>query len=573
MNLLDEAAREDFEPASEAIEIIPQGYLKNESGIYKIEIIKKKDEIEKILVPLSYTLFRIAQRLENPDTKEVFFEISFDGKNIIMPASELSNKKGIVKLAGYGVNTVESNAKALCTYIMEMRNLNNIPNALIYDRFGWKDDESFVLGKNRYTKEGTGIVSLIISSKQTEAVHQKGTLKGWVNAISGLMKYQAQRFKMYAGTAAPLLKIIDESNICLNDFGDTSLGKTITTLCSTSMYGEPYDMLFSGDSTKVGMERMVTLFCDMPINLDDAQNIDTKQLNEIIYMLVNGVGKLRGAKEGGTQEVMSWRTAGLLTSEIPILTEQVKGGLGARLMEVSKGLGKCDEIAVSTFEKDIKNHHGVFAPLLIEYIFTHREGIIKMHEDSKKVFNEERGKYAFDNTASGIAGRLSNTYATVLTAAKVFETLYKGIGGETRNPEEIVLEVFRANIQKQGAETYTARGLNHILSWIAANKSYFLDNGMREHDSEGRAMRYKIFGDITNTHYYLNPGELRTELERAKFSTDRLIEDFKDAGYLDCDKGKKQKTHRMEGSATKTYAIVREKVDIKDPDSEKRGKL
>ncbi len=34
-----------------------------------------------------------------------------------------------------------------------------------------------------------------------------------------------------------------------------------------------------------------------------------------------------------------------------------------------------------------------------------------------------------------------------------------------------------------------------------------------------------------------------------------------------------QKTHRMEGSATKTYAIVREKVDIKEPVSEKGGNL
>jgi len=575
---LEDVSKEDFKPTEEKIELIPSGFEKNETGIFKKELIKKKDgESELVLIPLTYTLFDITQRLENPDTKEVFFEISFDNKKVNISGADLSNKRGIIKLAGYGLNTTESSAKALCNYMMELKNLNHIPDSLIYDRFGWKEDGSFVLGKTRYTKDGSSAVSLTISSKQTEAIHQKGTLKGWVNAISKMMVYEAQRFKSYVSAAAPLLKTLDEPNILMNDSGDTSTGKTLTTLCAMSMYGEPYDLLFSGNSTTVGMERTVTQFCDMPTNIDDAQMIDKKILEGIIYMLGNGVGKLRGAKEGGTQEVLSWRTAGLFTSEIPVITEESKGGIGARLIEVNKGLGKQDDKAVSLFESEIKNHHGVFAPVLIDYILHHETEIKKTHEDSKKTLERERGKFVFDNSASGIAGRLANTYATVLTAARIFEELYKSIGGEYKDPEPIVTEVFKRNVQKQGAETYTNRGLNHILSWIAANRTNFLDKGVREHTKEGIPLRYKVYGDITKTHYYLIPNELRAELEKARFSIDRLIEDFKDAGYLETDKDQKQKraqkTHWMEGSPTKTYALIREKIDIKDTDSEKEGKV
>lgn len=567
----DEVSKNDFEPRTDKIELVPTTYEKNDKGIFKVNWKENKDgEMERVLTVLSYTPFNITKQFENPDTKEVFFEISYGDKKINLHGGDISNKKGMVFLAGHGVNTVESNAKELCKYIMEMRNLNHIPQSLIYDRMGWKENGEFVLGKKRFNIDGEYPVSLTISSKQIDAVGQKGNSKGWVKAVEGLMAYKAQRFKMYVASAAPLLKIIDEPNICLNDFGDTSTGKTITTLCSMSIYGDPYDMLFSGDSTKVGMERMVTLFCDMPINLDDAQNIEKKQLNDIIYMLVNGVGKLRGAKEGGTQEVLSWRTAGLFTSEIPLLTEDAKGGLGARLMEVSRGLGKQDDAAVIKFEENIKNNYGVFAPLLIKYIMGHVDEIKQIHLDSKKKLENERGKYIFDNNTSGIAGRLANTYATVLTAAKIFESIYKDIGGDHKNPEDIVLEVFKNNVQKQGADTYMNRGLGYILSWVAANRTSFLIDGMRDTSDDGQDRRYKILGDITPTHYYFIPSEIKHELDRVKFSLERLVDDFKEAGFIETDKGKNQKTHRIEGSPVKTYALIRKKCDINPPDDEKK---
>ncbi len=563
--------------------LTPQGFEKNEDGIFLREDVRDKNSHEVIrthLIPLSRTPFDIMEQMENPDTREVFFKIAFEGKEIIMPASDLSNKRGIIALAGFGVNTIEANAKQLCKYIMEYRALNHIEKSLIYDRFGWKDDGSFVLGNKKYFLNGVTQVSLspLSQSRETNAIVEKGTLAGWVQTISGMMKYDTQRFKMYIACVPPLLKLLKASNFSLADIGDTSVGKTRTTNVAMSMYGKPYGqdstLELSADTTKTAIETVMKVFTDLPIHPDEIQNVKKDVLDHIVYMIGNGKGRMRGTKTGGLQELANIRTVALFTSERSVITESSFGGESMRLIEVFKGLGKTDIKAVKQFEDGISDNYGTFAPLLINYIIKNQDEILALHAESKKSSDAIQGKYAFEPRMVGIAGRLSNTFASILTAGKVFEKLYKIIGGEMRDPEGVVIPAFHRCVTDKESESYVQRGLAHIISWMNANRAYFLANGLRETDSAGYSRQYRVLGDITSESYNFLPTELRNELEKnGKFDFKRLVDDLFEGGFLDYDKDKKLRTVRIEGTPVKVYSLIRAKIDITVADDVKETKV
>jgi putative DNA primase/helicase len=268
---------------------------------------------------------------------------------------------------------------------------------------GWKKD-GFVLGQTFYSLKGNEPVTLTGAGKQANAIRSNGSISGWGSAISGLMEHDAQRFKTYIAVVPPLLKILDESNICINDYGETSTGKTLTTKCAMSMYGDPEDLLFSGNTTQVGMERAATQFCDLPINLDDIQTVKKELLDSLVYMIANGVGKVRGAKLGGLQEVLTWRTVGLFTGEIPIITDSSFMGMDVRVIELYGGLKGSDKAAVLKFETGIKDNYGTFAPMLIEYLIKNGDKVVSIHAESQETIRATISDcFKDDKETSGIA--------------------------------------------------------------------------------------------------------------------------------------------------------------------------
>lgn len=560
----NETPSQTFEMGDKPPEILPFGYQKNDIGIFKV-ITKEttKGNIE-IIIPLCNTAFNITKKLTNPDTNEVFYEISFDNKTVIISGSDISSKKGMLLLAGYGIITSEGKAKELCNFLMEYRALNAIPEVLVYDRFGWKDDGSFVLGEQRITKDGVTKCMLAINGKEAKAIKSSGTIEGWVNAVSGLMKYDTQRFKIYNGVKAPLLKILGGSNHILNDSGGTSVGKTITCLCTTSMFGNPVEMMLGGTSTNVGMEMLAYQFCDMPIHIDDTHKIEEEVLNRVVYQLGNGTGKLRGAKNGGLQDTPRWRTIGLFTGEAPIIKDDSYDGMDMRMIELKRGLGATDVDAVHTFNEGTKENYGVFAPILINWIIKNPNKIIELNKESiKTIAGAVPGDKALNQNVVAIADRLTDTFAPILTAGKIFEYLYKTIGGDYKDPEPIVKDAFKKALFDRSGENLALRGAKRIMSWIASNKMYFLEDGMKSADKEGHPRQYRILGNIKTNEYVLIPSELKKELLKiTDFSIGRLMDDFKQEGLLKTDPDRPHHcTRKIDGTGVKAYVLKRPEFD------------
>jgi len=534
-----------------------EGFIEKDNCIYKL--IPTKDGGEKE-IKICHTLLKIKEILDNPETGEVLYKLEFDSKEVVLTGEDISQRKGMMKLAGYGVKVAEKHGGDLAEFLVKTIAKGSHPRNYIYKCFGWKKDGSFVLGKKKYSLTGIEDVTIFPSSKLTEAVQEKGTIKNWIRSVKPMLKYNPQRFKMYIGVSPMLLEPLKESNYSMNDFGETSVGKTVTTKVAMSMYGNPKDLILS-DSTKVGMEYTATQLCDIPVNLDDTQNTEKKNLVDILYMIANGKGKLRG-NLSGTQNVSQWRAVGMLTGEAPVIDDSTFKGLDARLLEIKGGLGAFDKEAVEVFESSISSDYGVFAPAIIGYILTNLDAMkIKHQEHIDYIY--ERKRELITDTAKNISSRVTDIFATILTSGYIFEEVYAHYGGERKDYKNIVLDFYINVVNEKISDTYTSKALDFIRGWITSKRSNFLEDGNRACDSNGNERQYTIFGNITSTYIDVISTELKTVLEKAGFNMRRVASDFKEIGLLESDQNgsQTQKVIKLEGKTVRVYRFVLPKYD------------
>ena len=73
----------------------------------------------------------------------------------------------------------------------------------------------------------------------------------------------------------------------------------------------------------------------LPYGLDEMQNISKKlSLNDVVYTLGNGFGRVRGKANGGTRTTERWNNVILSTGEQPITADESMDGMYTRVLEV-----------------------------------------------------------------------------------------------------------------------------------------------------------------------------------------------------------------------------------------------
>lgn len=552
-------AKPDYSPD---IRIVPEAFeIDDKAGMISKIIIHGKGDNQKItLKPICFTVVLPIAKIVNVDTGKTSYEMFFDNKTVTVSGADLSGKKCIQQLADSGALVNEKDVKDLSSFWMEWIKLNQLPVKHVYDSMGWKET-GYVLGNLHITVNGTESCKVGSTNSITHGIGSAGTIEGWINAVSLLMEYDKQRFKAYVVATAPLLKILHAQSFSIVDYGNTSIGKTITSAVCASMFGNPDALMLGGNTTKVGVEELAGLCTDMPLFLDDIQNMRKDAREFTVYQLANGAGKIRGTKEGGVRDVKHWRTIGMFTSETPILDEDTHAGAGMRLIEVSGGLGADDaksSLAVNHFKTNIHDNYGNFAPFLIKHIIENKPRIQALNKKHFETLQNLKQKYIFDEQISGMAGRLAGIFASIMAAGIIFEEVYSNAGGERKDPEKILIPRFEEQLKLKSTEGYCERGLNHIRGWVAGNRDNFLTHGARDDERKG-----KVYGNVESDFIDIIPGELRKELEGAGFSTARLIGDFKENGLLIKGSGgqKNTITARIDGTALRVYRFKRSQFE------------
>jgi putative DNA primase/helicase len=210
------------------------------------------------------------------------------------------------------------------------------------------------------------------------------------------------------------------SNILVDFSGLTSTGKTTCQRIAASVWGNPDERsatsyIRNWDTTKVGLERTLARLNDLPCVIDDSKKADPRRVEQFIYLLVNGQGRMRGSK-AGLAESFNWRTVGISSGEAPITSYAVSSGAMARVIPIKGSpFGQSDPVSrrvVDELNRQVLENYGHAGPVWVRWIIDHRPewAVWKQRYDAVR--------YRFDDTF-GAASRVADACALISLAGEL----------------------------------------------------------------------------------------------------------------------------------------------------------
>lgn len=184
---------------------------------------------------------------------------------------------------------------------------------------GWHDD-AFVLPDvtfgakpgERYVIADPGAESLFACG---------GTLQGWQDTIGQLALGNSRLiFAIAAGFSGPLQRLLDVETPVFHLVGRSSEGKSLIGYVGASVFGMGCLKGFvqSWRTTDNALEFTARRHSDTLLVLDELGLADPAKVGDMLYMLVQAIGKSRAGAEGGLLETPTWRIVVLSTGESPL---------------------------------------------------------------------------------------------------------------------------------------------------------------------------------------------------------------------------------------------------------------
>ena len=86
--------------------------------------------------------------------------------------------------------------------------------------------------------------------------------------------------------ASPLIKLLKTRLFITHFWADSRAGKTAALKVALSVWGNPDATMGNFNSTSVGIERMASLYNDLPFGIDEKQAVGGNKdfINNLVYM-------------------------------------------------------------------------------------------------------------------------------------------------------------------------------------------------------------------------------------------------------------------------------------------------
>lgn len=202
------------------------------------------------------------------------------------------------------------------------------------DSFGWNDDNKIFQpynGSSIFIKDTSPVKDL------EKAFTIKGDFEVWKEKIKLLMENKVFNFLFSASLSSPLVKILHRPSFWIHNYSKFSGGKTPALLAAASIWGNPDKLMQSFDTTKNGLEFLLSTMGNMPVFLDDDSLLDQyykDNPDKLIYLATNSKGKNRGTILGEIQKHKQWKLNVISNGENALLNHTSAGGANKRCMEV-----------------------------------------------------------------------------------------------------------------------------------------------------------------------------------------------------------------------------------------------
>ncbi len=468
----------------------------------------------------------ISQRIYNLDTEMEKVRLSFKyfgrWRHVVCKRSEIFSSRAIVGLTDLGLNASSETAKYLVKYLQSLEAVNpEIPLAHAVSKIGWRDGTltDFVIPSHTQY-----YIDMDDDGEVSGAFGQCGTFDEWKRMAIEVRRYPFARFVLAASFAAPLLKIFKNRNFMIYFWGTSGGGKTASQIFSLSPWGSPKHMMKSFYATQNGIEKVLAFSNDFPTVINEKQVMGghDKQgaLEQIVYMLEGGHGKVRSGKSG-MQRTSTWRSIGMASGEEPLSKESSVQGVKTRLLELNV-YPVMEDAAAKKVYAHVEENHGQAGPFFVERliqdagndyrdIHNARDALVTvLHRDFPEHFSIH-----IDNVALvAIADYLVSCWIFGATPAEAQQEAY-----------DLACQIMQ-ELPTEGEISDVERGWNFVQTWLESNSARFDD---------GTASYRKLtpeYGYIENRVTSIYPEYLVEALNNMGFSADKLLKEFAENGRI-----------------------------------------
>lgn len=522
-------------------------------------------------------LLSIRNLIENIDNDSYSVEIEYEDvagnvKTNIFPLECISNLRKIVDLSNFGLDINSYNSKGVFKHLQNEL-AQNIPVKNETTKVGFINSELDIF----YAGAFLGVEN----QKFVQHKHYKYSGKLNLGNRGKLSEYKkfvatevigntALEMALAIGYAGPLIPYLYSttqiSTLLIHTSGQSTMGKSTAARIAASVFGSShvtqkrtYTTFNSWNTTDNGIESVLANNYGIPIILDEFGKKKIRHgetLDELIYTITEGMGKVRSNVEGKGLPIQRWRTVIFSTGERTLFENTSNAeGLRMRVLDLrhvayTESAEQSERITTS-----LDNCCGVAGIEFIKYILLEdRATIVQMYEDIKNGIAKQ-----LQSVPSG--KRLAKLPAMILLAVellKKFDIFQLDSDGIT----ELLVNNIKDNTGEQvGMAERSYDAIMEIVSqnynrfYKIVNRSMYVD----EHDADtvGDVWGYIKFDELESvTEVVFIAKVLEKELLRYGFNNvTTVLHELKQHGYLNGETDKTYRRRTVNAVKTKCYVI------------------
>lgn len=200
-------------------------------------------------------------------------------------------------------------------------------------RIGWHGN-AFVLADESFGGSESDRLLLQTVTAHEHTFRQAGTLESWQQNVARYAPGNSRLvLAISAAFAGPLIGPCGAEGGGVHFRGASSTGKSTALHVAGSVWGggKVTGFVRSWRATSNGLEGVALGHCDTLLCLDELSQLQARDAGEAAYMLGNGSGKARSARDGSARRAASWRVMFLSSGEISLADKIAEDGRARKL--------------------------------------------------------------------------------------------------------------------------------------------------------------------------------------------------------------------------------------------------